>query len=313
MIHWRRTYIALFVLAALPAVLGLGVDVNDTKLLSQPAVSDTNIAFVYAGDLWAANLDGSGVRRLTSDIGVESNPAFSPDGKLIAFSAQYEGNTDVYVIPVGGGVPTRLTWHPGPDVVQGFKPDGSAILFTSPRAVFTNRYTQLFTVPVGGGSAEAIKIPNASKGAYSPDGTRIAYVPLPEAFLQWKGYRGGEVSTISIFKIADNSVEKIPQPEGRSNDTDPMWIGETIYFRSDRNGEFNLFSFDSKTKAIKQVTNHTDFPVLAEKAAGGKIIYGRKTSPGRSSESADHPAEDRRCSGPGRNAASLRNRYSPHS
>jgi tricorn protease len=252
---------------------GRGIDINDTRLLSQPAISKTNIAFVYAGDLWIADIDGKSVRRLTTDEGVESNPVFSPDGTLIAFSAQYEGNTDVYVMPSAGGVPTRLTWHPGPDIVQGFTPDGSAVLFTSNRAVFTNRYSQLFTVPVKGGIEQPLPIPNASKATYSPDGARMAYNPLSEAFTEWKHYRGGMNSVIWLFTFRDNSSEKIPQPEGRCNDVDPMWIGDTIYFRSDRNGEFNLFSFDLKSKAVKQLTNHSDFPVMAARAGAGKIIY----------------------------------------
>ena len=252
---------------------GRGIDINDTRLLSQPAISKTNIAFVYAGDLWIADIDGKSVRRLTTDEGVESNPVFSPDGTLIAFSAQYEGNTDVYVMPSAGGVPTRLTWHPGPDIVQGFTADGSAVLFTSSRAVFTNRYSQLFTVPVKGGIEQPLPIPNASKAIYSPDGARMAYNPLTEAFTEWKHYRGGTNSVIWLFTFRDHSSERIPQPEGRCNDVDPMWIGDTIYFRSDRNGEFNLFSFDLKSKAIKQLTNHADFPVMAARAGAGKIIY----------------------------------------
>ena len=114
-----------------------GADINDTRLLAQPAISKDHVAFIYAGDLWVAGLDGKNVKRLTADDGQQANPAFSPDGSLIAFTAQYEGNPDVYIVPVTGGVPTRLTWHPGPDIVQGFTPDGSAVLFTSPRAVFT--------------------------------------------------------------------------------------------------------------------------------------------------------------------------------
>jgi tricorn protease len=252
---------------------GRGIDINDTRLLSQPAISKTNIAFVYAGDLWIADIDGKSVRRLTTDEGVESNPVFSPDGSLIAFSAQYEGNTDVYVMPAAGGVPTRLTWHPGPDIVQGFTPDGSSVLFTSPRAVFTGRYTQLFTVPVKGGIEQPLPIPNASKATYSPDGARMAYNPLSEAFNEWKHYRGGTNSVIWLFTFGDRSSERIPQPEGRCNDVDPMWIGDAIYFRSDRNGEFNLFSFDLKSKVIKQLTSHTDFPVMAARAGAGRIIY----------------------------------------
>ena len=126
--------------------------------MSQPAISEKHIAFVYAGDLWVAGIDGKNVRRITSDDGVETNPVFSPDGKLIAFSAQYDGNTDVFIVPVDGGIPKRLTWHPGSDIVRGFTPDGTAVLFISSRNVFTRSYTQLFTVPVGGGFPEFLKI-----------------------------------------------------------------------------------------------------------------------------------------------------------
>lgn len=250
-----------------------GIDIHDTKLLSQPALSKDHIAFVYAGDLWISNLDGYNIRRLTSDEGVESNPIFSPDGKLIAFNAQYDGNTDVYIVPIEGGIPKRLTFHPSSDNVCDFTPDGSAVLFRSPRSVFTRRYTQLFTVSIQGGFPQELKIPNASKAAYSPDAKRIAYTPLGERFRQWKNYRGGTVTTIWLFNFADHSVEKIPQPEGRCNDTDPMWIGDKIYFRSDRNGEFNLFSFDSGTKEIQQLTPYKDFPILDASMGVGKIIY----------------------------------------
>ena len=272
----RSFYLIFFVLVftiAMPVFLAGKININDTKLLSQPAISKTHIAFGYAGDLWVANIDGKGVRRLTTAQGLESNPVFSLDGKLIAFSAQYDGNTDVYVVPVDGGVPRRLTWHPGYDIVRGFTPDGSSVLFISPRYVFTRRYTQLFTVPLKGGLPTSLKIPNAYKATYSPDGSKMAYTPLSERFRQWKNYRGGTVSTIWIITFSDYSVEKIPQPEGRCNDTDPMWIGEKIYFLSDRNGEFNIFSFDTKSKEIKQLTSHKDFPVLSASSGNEKIIY----------------------------------------
>ena len=249
------------------------IDIKDTKLLSQPAISKKHIAFVYSGDIWIAGIDGKNVRRLTSDDGIESNPVFSPDGMFIAFNAQYDGNIDVYVIPAEGGIPERLTWHPGNDIVRGFTPEGSSVLFISSRYVFTRRHTQLFTIPVNGGFPESLKIPYAFKSAYSPNGKRMAYTPLAERFHQWKHYRGGTVSTIWICTFEDYSVEKIPQPEGRCNDTDPMWINDKIYFRSDRNGEFNLFSFDINSKEIKQLTQYTDFPILDASAGGGKIIY----------------------------------------
>ena len=269
---FSKVFLFLLVLI-LPLILGAGIDINDTMLLSQPAISASHIAFVYAGDLWVADTSGKGVRRLTSDIGVESFPVFSPDGSLIAFSAQYEGNVDVYLVPAEGGIPKRLTWHPGPDYVQCFTPDGKSVLFVSPRATFNRSHAQLYTVSLEGGFPEALKIPYAIRAIYSPDGTMIAYNPNSDAFSQWKHYRGGRVSVIWIYKTSDHSVEKIPQPEGRSNDAGPMWIGDKIYFRSDRNGEFNLFSYDIKTKDIKQLTQYKDFPVLNASAGAGKIIY----------------------------------------
>src|ERR1700730_11991832 len=139
-----------------------GIDSKDTRMLSQPAISNGHIAFIYAEDLWVANTDGTQPRRLTVDEGIESNPVFSPDGNLIAFSAQYDGNTDVFIIPVEGGIPKRLTWHPGADIVRGFTRNGDSVLFSSQRASFTNRYSKLFTVSVKGGPPEQLKIPNAN-------------------------------------------------------------------------------------------------------------------------------------------------------
>jgi tricorn protease len=265
--------VLFIVVFTIPLIVVGEVDINDTQFLSQPAISQNHIAFVYAGDLWVADSDGKNVRRLTSDDGIESNPVFSPNGKLIAFSAEYDGNTDVFIVPVEGGIPKRLTWHPGFDIVRGFTPDGSAVLFISGRYVFTNRYTQLFTVPITGGFPEALKIPNAYKAAYSPDGKRLVYNPLGERFRQWKNYRGGTVSTLWLYQLSDHSVVKIPQPEGRCNDIDPMWIGDKIYFLSDRNGEFNLFYYDTSSKEIQQLTRFTDFPIIDASAGNNQIIF----------------------------------------
>jgi tricorn protease len=249
------------------------IDTRDTRMLTQPAISADHIAFIYAEDLWVANPDGSQPRRLTVDEGIESNPVFSPDGKWIAFNGQYDGNVDVYIIPVEGGIPKRLTWHPSSDLVRGFTPDGKSVLFISQRNLFTNRYTQLFTVPVTGGPATQLEIPNAYYATYSPDGNSLAYVPTPDQFRQWKHYRGGGISHIWQFSFADKSITKIQQPDGGSNDVQPMWMNNMIYFRSDRNGEFNLFSYDISSKQIKQLTEFKDFPVLNASSGNGKIIF----------------------------------------
>lgn len=267
------------IVAALVGVLCaaslFAVDIHDTRLLTDPAVSANAIAFAYANDLWVANLDGSNVRRLTSHPGVESGPKFSPDGSMIAFTGRYDGNTDVFVVPTAGGVPKRLTYHPNNDVALGFTPDGSAVLFSSPREVYTRRYLQLFTVPVIGGAVTKLPIPNGAKATYSPDGKKIVYQPIGDAFLQWKHYRGGQNARLLIFDTASYAVEQIPQPAGRCNDTDPMWIGDTIYFRSDRVGEFNLFAYDPRTKQVGQLTRFTDWPVLNAGAGAGHIIFER--------------------------------------
>src|ERR1700682_5289558 len=188
----RLTRLLLAALFFAPSLFA--VDIHDTRLLSDPAVSGDRIAFAYANDLWVANLDGSGVRRLTSHPGVESGPKFSPDGKWVAFTGRYEGNTDVYIVASEGGVPKRLTWHPKNDTALGFTPDGASVLFASPREVYTGRYQQLFTVPVAGGMATKLPIPHATKAVYSSDGRKIVYTPLGEAFNEWKHYRGGQVS-----------------------------------------------------------------------------------------------------------------------
>jgi tricorn protease len=248
-------------------------DLSDTRLLSEPAVSERHVAFVYADDLWVADLDGKNVRRLTSDPGAESHPVFSPDGQSIAFSAQYDGNTDVFVVPVAGGSPKRLTSHPSPDIVRGWTPDGSAVLFSSPRAASNNRHSQLFTVPVTGGMPTQLPIPNASEACFSPDGDYVAYCPLNDASAQWKHYRGGSHGRIWVYRKKDHAVEEIPQPAGGCNDLSPRWMGKAVYFRSDRNGEYNLFAYDAVTKKVRQLTEHKDFPVLDVGAGGGHVVY----------------------------------------
>jgi tricorn protease len=246
---------------------------SESRMMFQPAISKDKIAFIYGNDLWTANPDGSNSKRLTADEGIESNPFFSPDGKLIAFSAQYDGNVDVFIVPAEGGIPKRLTWHPMGDVSLGFTRDGKNVLFTSAMNSFTGRYSQFYTVPIEGGFPVSLNIPTGFKGSYSPDGTKLAYTPKREVYHQWKRYRGGTFGTIWICNLKDLAIEKIPQPAESCNDADPMWVGDNIYFNSDRNGEFNIFKFNTQTKEIKQITNYTDFPIKTCGIGDGKIIF----------------------------------------
>ena len=266
-------FFLMTLLFSLSPMTSSGIDPTDTRMMAQPAISANHIAFIYAEDLWIANTDGTQPRRLTVDEGIEANPYFSPDGALIAFNAQYDGNNDIYAIPAEGGVPVRLTWHPGNDLVRGFTPDGSKILFASQQSSFTNRYFQLFTVGITGGFPEKLPVPNAWTACYSPDGKSLAYTPLSPAYEQWKNYRGGRISTIWICSLTDYSILKIPQPKEGCNDADPMWLGEKLYFLSDRNGEFNLFSYDINRKEITQVTDFNEFPVSKASSGNDRIIF----------------------------------------
>jgi tricorn protease len=266
-------FVALAALLALTGPALAQPDTADTRLLTMPAVGPQHIAFIYADDLWVADLDGKNPRRLTSDVGVESHPVFSPDGQTIAFSAQYEGNTDVYTIPTAGGQPTRLTWHPAADTVRGFTPDGKSVLFSSGRHNYSGRHTQLFTVPLTGGMPTQLPIPWAFEACYSPDGEFIAYNPNRDVTESWKHYRGGTHGRIWVYNAKAHDITEIPQPNGRCNDRDPNWVGNTIYFRSDRNGEYNVFAYDAGTREVKQVTKFTDFPVLDMNCGGGRLIF----------------------------------------
>jgi tricorn protease len=268
-----RVLSAALVAAALLAHPAHGQDLSDARMVAEPGVSATHLAFQYDDDLWVARRDGSGARRLTTHDGAELHPRFSPDGRWIAFTGEYDGNRDVYVVPVAGGAPERLTWHPGDDMVRDWTPDGTGVLFISQRSVHTFRHFQLFIAPVAGGMPERLPIPFAFNAAFSPDGDRIAYTPLLEPMAQWKNYRGGRASRIWLYDRDDHDVVEIPGPEGGSNDTDPVWIGETVYFRSDRAGEFNLFAYDVPTGAVRQLTTHGDFPVLALDGDDAGLVY----------------------------------------
>jgi tricorn protease len=240
------------------------------QLLQKPTLSSTHIVFVYAGDLWIVGREGGDARRLTTGTGTETFPIFSPDGRWIAFTGEYEGNVDVYVVSADGGVPRRLTYHPGADVSLGWSADGKRILFRSPRAssMPINRF---FTMPVEGGFPTEIPLPMAQEGVFSPDGERLAYLPLAPAFQQWKRYRGGRTTKIWLARLADSSVEQIPREN--SNDFNPMWVGDKVYFLSDRSGAVTLFSYDTAAKRVNQLVRNEGLDIKYASAGPGAIVY----------------------------------------
>ena len=244
---------------------------NETLLLKQPTLSANHIAFLYAGDIWIANRDGSYPRRLTAQNGRKSYPMFSPDGKWIAFSGNYDGNMSIYAVPIEGGSPRRLTFHPDEDQMRGWTPDGTAILFSSTRESYTGRARRLFTVPLSGGMPAALPMGMAERGAYSPDGANLAYTPYYEAFWSWKRYRGG--MTVPIWVLDLKTYDHVQIPHENASDTFPCWIGDWVYFLSDRHHTMNVYRWLMESQTVEQVTFHQDFDVRSLTAGAGWLAY----------------------------------------
>src|SRR5262249_20555809 len=247
-------------------------------LVQRPTMNRTDIVFSYAGDLWRVSREGGNAVRLTGGTGFETEAFFSPDGKTLAFTGEYDGNTDVFTMPAAGGVPKRLTWHPSADRVVGWSPDGKRILFRSTRDSHS-RYTQLYTVPADGGPADLLPLPMACMGAFSPDGKRMVYAPIDGAqfaagftnFVAWRRYRGGTASYLWTVNLADLSTVKLPRTD--SNDIYPMWIGDKIYFLSDRNGPMTLFRYDPQSKKVDELIRNTGKATASASAGPGGTVY----------------------------------------
>ncbi len=264
----------VFLLLAVLAICFITpADPKTPLLLQDPTMSATQIAFVYGGNIWVVARQGGEARRLVTGTDLESNPVFSPDGSMIAYGGNYDGNVDVYVVPSSGGNPTRLTYHPEPDIPVGWTPDGKNVLFRSHRAS-TNDPDKLFTVPVTGGFPTELPLDMAETGSYSPDGTHIAYVPIFQWEPDWKMYRGGQTTPVWIADLSDSSIVKVPREN--SNDNNPIWIGKTVYFLSDREGPSTLYAYDTDShKVARVIENKNGFDISSASASHGQIIYSQ--------------------------------------
>jgi tricorn protease len=273
---------AFFLSAAALALAGSGpAAAAPARLLQQPALSRDLVAFVNAGDIWVAPRTGGRAVRLTTGVGVESAPIFSPDGRTIAFTGEYDGNVDVYTVPATGGVPQRVTWHPAADAAVAWSQDGRRILFRSSRDA-SSRYTRLYEVPAEGGVPTPLPLPMAFSGTLSDDGTTIAYSPLAPAFsfdftsyTAWGNYRGGRAGTIWLTRLS--GLDSVEIPHQAEADFSPVWLGGKVYFLSGRGGgRIGIFAYDQATRAVQQVYRNTDSSDIRSLATDGiTLVFDR--------------------------------------
>jgi tricorn protease len=284
---WKTSLFAWF-LAALPAALCIApapaVAATQPLLLRYPSLSRNTIAFRYADDIWTVSRAGGEAERLTSTGSVTIGPYFSPDGSQIAYSAHLHGNTDVYVIPATGGIPRRITWHPAGSFVVGWTPDGKDVLIASMRSSFRHFLRLYLAHADGSGTPEPLPLPSGLQGSYSPDGQSIAYEPITRWEDAWKRYKGGQNIPIWIVNLKTLDLEKIPS--NNTHDSDPVWIGDQIYFLSDRNadttsdpfdnkhyGPVSLYRYDTKTKQVTLAVPNKGLDLKSFQAGPGGLVY----------------------------------------
>lgn len=257
--------------------ISIAAQTQDPMPLQTPALSRTHIVFVYAGDIWIVERAGGDARRLTNHPALERVPVFSPDGNHVAFARNNPAggplSWDVYLVSIAGGEPQRLTYHPDADIPVGWTPDGKSVLLTSFRERIAYLGYRLYTIPKEGGFPTALALPSAIEGSFSPDGKRLAYAPLWGLSAQtWRNYRGGATSRILITDLSNGGVEEIPRDADSSN-SEPMWIGEKIYFLSDRAGTSNLFSYDPAARKLEQLTRYEKYDVKSAAASDDAVVF----------------------------------------
>jgi len=240
-------------------------------LLQHPSLSKDRIAFDYGGEIWTVPRDGGSATVLVEGQQRNTGPIFSPDGTMVAFTGTFDGNSAIYVVPAAGGDPLRLTWYPGHDAAVGWSPDGKSVLFRSMRHS-PRDLAHFFTVPVAGGPATELPLPSGFQASFAPDAAHLAYTPFNQWQPAWKHYRGGQTSTIWLADLANSHVDAIPR--SNSNDRNPLWVGNTVYFLSDRDGPVALYAFDVATHQLRNVVaNKAGFDIASAGAGPGGIVY----------------------------------------
>jgi len=230
-----------------------GLFAQSTQLLRQPDISDTHITYTYGGDIWISSLNSKEAKRITSTSAVESNPYFSPDGKWIAFSSNRSGTNSVYIVPATGGDAKRLTWHPNGSLVRGWTNDGKHVLYASSRETAPRPYNRLWTIAAEGGAPKLVASQWGFDGAYSPDGKQLVIDKMSRWDSEWRAYRGGQNTPLIVLDITTSKEELLPNDS--TTDIQPLWIGDFIYFLSDRDLVANIWSYNIKTKELVQITN----------------------------------------------------------
>ncbi len=246
---------------------------DDTRLLRQPTLSADQVVFTYGADLWVVDRTGGAATRLTSTPAVESDPHFSPDGKTIAFTSNRSGTPEVYVVPVAGGTPERLTWYPAASFARGWSPDGSRVLYASSRETAPSRYNRLWSVSPDGGPSEMLPAPWGNDGSYAGDGRRIIVDRVRRWDTEWRHYRGGQNTALVLMDLKNLKETRLPNE--RTTDIQPLWLGDTIYFLSDRDWSMNIFRYDPRSSSIKQLTDFDDIDIKWLDGHGDTLIFER--------------------------------------
>ncbi|MDZ7648620.1 MAG: hypothetical protein U5K54_16360 [Cytophagales bacterium] len=249
------------------------VTAQGTRLLRQPSLSANYISFSYGGDIWITELNSQKTLRLTSTPAVEGNPHISPDGKWVAFNSNRSGNYSVYIVSIEGGTPKRLTWHPSASITRGWSADGKNVLFASSRETAPTGFDHLWTVSVDGGPSTLLTKQWGTDGSFSPDGKQIVIDRVDRWDVEWRNYRGGQNTPLVILNLTDQIEKLIPNES--TFDIQPLWLGDKVYFLSDRDWTSNIWSYTPASGELKQITSVTGSDIKWLGGHGNKLAFER--------------------------------------